>query len=83
MSHQEADGALGYTSCQHGLRDSQNHLSGPFGAGEVYAGVDSGIGGPYQRGGGACCRQRGGNRMIRGLQDMTYKERLKELGYLA
>lgn len=30
-----------------------------------------------------CCRQHRANRMIRGLWDMTYKERLKELGYLA
>lgn len=30
-----------------------------------------------------CCRQHRANRMIRGLWDMTYKERLKELGYFA
>lgn len=43
----------GIYKLQHGLQDSQNHLSRPFRAGEVYARVDSGIGSPYQKGGGA------------------------------
>lgn len=38
----------------------------------------------YQKGGSAAADSTGETlRMIRGLGDMTYKERLKELGYLA
>lgn len=53
MSHQEADSALGYTSCSVAYKTHKIVLACPFRAGEVYARVDSGIGSSYQKGGGA------------------------------
>lgn len=87
MSYQcciKRHGALGDVCSSMTYPGSPHHLSCLFSAGEVYTRANSGIGSSCQKGGSnTAVSMQGTVRMIRGLQDMTYKGRLKELGYLA